>query len=1212
MKSSSENENRGSKAAFALRIAVNKTGLKDKRPKAQAALVLGLILQVCMAAAQNLATNPGFETGNATGWFAFGPTAVSVQTNQVHSGSYAALVTNRTATWMGIAQAFQGVLQTNQPYIISAWVRLAGGPNQTMQLTLQKIDDSGTTYTPIASSSVSANDWTYISGEYTLNYSGTLATLNFYAEMPSSPDAAYYIDEVEIEPIVPPVVEENTNSFSGQHFIFSSMPTVGNTPTAVVAADLNGDHVPELIVANYFGNSLTVLAKGEDGAFATFATVFMEGNPYSIVAVDLNGDGRLDVATATDSGNTVTVLTNSGNGTLVLATNLAPGNRPLSVKAADVNGDGRPDLISANHGDGTLTVFTNDGNGGFSLAVTLMARGPFVVADFNGDGAQDLIATGSAFVGLTVFTNDGSGAFAESSPLMLPSQLPLGYLAAADLNGDGKPDVITVEDSGTTAGGSLTIMTNNGDGTFTLAPSPAGYWSPASMGVADVNEDGWQDLIGFNQAGLNVLVNDGKGTFNLSAVASVAYRPVSVFAADVVGNSSPDLIFVNSGANSLTILRSVPPSPTTTPHSYVFSIGEGLSPALQGPRGVTVDGNGNLYVADTGNHRIVKFSRTGDFLLQWGAEGSALGQFVDPCSIAIDSADNVYVADSGNDWIQKFASNGTYLTGWQCPHPTAVTVDRHGQVYVADRGVESWVFNPWGLDWSVEYVAGVRKFTGNGTLLQAIPIVPTAYGVSQAAYSSAGLAVARNGYIYLGFSFYDRRSDCCFGGSVSGAGIERLTSSGGYVNAWGGFFDRAPDGLAVDGSGFVYAADRLSKQIKKFTRDGSPLTQWELPGGRADLLSDPRGVAVDSSADILYVADSGNNRILVFARQPPVIACPTNILVAADPGQCSALVAFNISATGTPEPSVICTLGSKVITSPYPFPVGTNLVTCTASSIAGVTTCSFTVTVGETHPPVAVATVSPRFALSPNATNCFILAPNNAEATVVLDGSHSSDVDNDPLQFAWSADGQTNVLAAGPVAIHRFAIGPHTVRLLVSDPYDDATARVTFEVITPATAVDQLIQFVNEASLGSRNKRPLLAILFAAKASLHRHHPLVAVMQLRAFHHLVRDGVARHDPVLGAQLIEAAQQVIEALSGGNCHPGGPPHCRVTKLDRRGDGCVALHLAGEPRQIYVVEASTNLVDWEMIGVATERGKGTFEFEDANAAKFPNRFYRTMRP
>jgi len=115
-------------------------------------------------------------------------------------------------------------------------------------------------------------------------------------------------------------------------------------------------------------------------------------------------------------------------------------------------------------------------------------------------------------------------------------------------------------------------------------------------------------------------------------------------------------------------------------------------------------------------------------------------------------------------------------------------------------------------------------------------------------------------------------------------------------------------------------------------------------------------------------------------------------------------------------------------------------------------------------------------------------------------------------------------------------------------------------------------------------------------------------VQLRAFQDLVRVEVGRSDPVLAATLIQAAQQVIGALSAGNGHPGDPPPCRVTRMDPRGDGCSALQVLGEPGRIHIVEASTNLVTWEMIGLAEEQDDGTFAFGDVNAAKFPCRYYR----
>src|SRR5690348_14242097 len=154
------------------------------------------------AQAQNLVTNPGFETGNTTGWAPFGGSSpnptISVETSQVHSGTYAAQVSNRSQTYMGIGQSLVGSLQSGLTYNVSAWVRLASGGNQNMQLTVQKADGSGTSYAAIVSNSVSSTGWTQLSGQYTYNPSGTVSTLILYAEVPTSTNVSFDIDDVVV------------------------------------------------------------------------------------------------------------------------------------------------------------------------------------------------------------------------------------------------------------------------------------------------------------------------------------------------------------------------------------------------------------------------------------------------------------------------------------------------------------------------------------------------------------------------------------------------------------------------------------------------------------------------------------------------------------------------------------------------------------------------------------------------------------------------------------------------------------------------------------------------------------------------------------------------------------------------------------------------------------------------------------------------------
>jgi DNA-binding beta-propeller fold protein YncE len=82
------------------------------------------------------------------------------------------------------------------------------------------------------------------------------------------------------------------------------------------------------------------------------------------------------------------------------------------------------------------------------------------------------------------------------------------------------------------------------------------------------------------------------------------------------------------------------------------------------PWGVAVDGSGNVYTADRGNHRIQKFTSSGTYLTQWGTYGTGDGQFDQPIGVVVDGSGNIYVTDASNGRIQKFSNSGTYLTKW--------------------------------------------------------------------------------------------------------------------------------------------------------------------------------------------------------------------------------------------------------------------------------------------------------------------------------------------------------------------------------------------------------------------------------------------------------------------------------------------------------------------------------------------------------------------
>jgi len=247
------------------------------------------------------------------------------------------------------------------------------------------------------------------------------------------------------------------------------------------------------------------------------------------------------------------------------------------------------------------------------------------------------------------------------------------------------------------------------------------------------------------------------------------------------------------------------------------------------------------------------------------------------------------------------------------------------------------------------------------------------------------------------------------------------------------------------------------------------------------------------------------------------------------------------------------------------------------------------------HPPVADA----------SATLPLVISVNNTNATVVLDGSRSSDADGDPLQYHWFEAGSAEPLATGVVAVVTLPVGSNVLTLTVDDGLATGSQTFAVEVITPAQAAERLVALVNS---GAPKPQPLIATLSAALAAIDRSNPTAAINQLMAFQNQVRAQVSPLDPTLAETFIQAAQEIIDALSAGS----GKAQGKITLVSRGADGKTRLKGEAAPGALCIIEASTNLVDWEKIGVATADGVGAFEFGDAQSAPMSTRFYRIVLP
>ena len=138
---------------------------------------------------------------------------------------------------------------------------------------------------------------------------------------------------------------------------------------------------------------------------------------------------------------------------------------------------------------------------------------------------------------------------------------------------------------------------------------------------------------------------------------------------------------------------------------------------FNGPSGIAFDRHEDIYVVDSGNNRVQKFNKDGKFLAKWGCEGIGNGEFNFPWGIDIDKEDNVYVADWRNDRIQRFTPGGRFLMKFgasgtgdgEFNRPTGVAVDKEGIIYVTDwRNDRLQVFDADG-----EFIT---KLTGDATV----------------------------------------------------------------------------------------------------------------------------------------------------------------------------------------------------------------------------------------------------------------------------------------------------------------------------------------------------------------------------------------------------------------------------------------------------------------------------------------------------------------
>jgi len=328
----------------------------------------------------------------------------------------------------------------------------------------------------------------------------------------------------------------------------------GSGPQTSTMADVNNDGWPDVITANAFDNSISVLINGGNGIYLSHVDYPAGTTAAGVTAADLNHDGNQDLIVPAKGDDKVGILFGDGTGAFNSKVDYATGSNPIMATLGFLNADSYLDLIVVNRNSSTVSVRLGAAGGTFGPKTdyaTGLTPVYAIAVDVNRDNISDVVVANYNSSSISILLGDGSGGLLPKVDIAMTAQVlsvTPGYF-----NADNIVDLAVARSTQNR----VRVLFGNGNGTFTTGPDLITGTMPYSVKAGDINMDGLTDIAVSNQtsATISVFYGSGTGTFAPKVDWTTGGAPTGASILDVTGDGEPDLVTCNQSASSITIRR---------------------------------------------------------------------------------------------------------------------------------------------------------------------------------------------------------------------------------------------------------------------------------------------------------------------------------------------------------------------------------------------------------------------------------------------------------------------------------------------------------------------------------------------------------------------------------------------------------------------------------------------------------------------------------